>query len=42
MKPTKEHSQLTPVIHEPLQEPWGRAVRYSDFDGNIVSLTEVT
>lgn len=28
------------LIHEPRQEPWGRTARYSDFDGNVVSLTQ--
>ena len=29
-----------PVIHPPRQEPWGETARYSDPDGNVVSLTQ--
>lgn len=28
------------VIHGPRKEPWGLTARYSDPDGNVVSLTE--
>ena len=28
-----------PVIHPPRPEPWGETARYSDPDGNVVSLT---
>ena len=29
-----------PVIHPPRLEPWGETARYSDPDGNVVSLTQ--
>jgi predicted enzyme related to lactoylglutathione lyase len=29
-----------PVIHAPRPEPWGDTARYSDPDGNVVSLTQ--
>lgn len=28
------------VIHPPRPEPWGRTARYTDPDGNVVSLTQ--
>jgi len=28
------------VLHEPRTEPWGRSGRYSDFDGNVIELTQ--
>jgi predicted enzyme related to lactoylglutathione lyase len=30
------------ALHEPRTEPWGRSGRYSDFDGNVVELTQRT
>jgi predicted enzyme related to lactoylglutathione lyase len=29
-----------PVLHPPRPEPWGDTARYSDPDGNVVSLTQ--
>lgn len=41
---TADHARLAaagaPVIHPPRPEPWGATARYSDPDGNTVSLTQ--
>ena len=29
------------VLHEPRAEPRGRSVRYRDFDGNVIELTQL-
>jgi predicted enzyme related to lactoylglutathione lyase len=28
------------VLHEPRTEPWGRSGRYTDYDGNVIELTQ--
>jgi predicted enzyme related to lactoylglutathione lyase len=28
------------VLHDPRTEPWGRSARYTDFDGNVIELTQ--
>ena len=30
------------VLHDPKDQPWGRAARYRDFDGNVIELTQRT
>ena len=39
-----DHARLTAagvcVVHPPRPEPWGATSRYSDPDGNVVSLTQ--
>ncbi len=28
------------VLHDPKRQPWGTSARYTDFDGNVVELTQ--
>jgi predicted enzyme related to lactoylglutathione lyase len=28
------------LVHGPKSQPWGRSVRYRDFDGNVIELTQ--
>ena len=28
------------VLHEPRTEPWGQSGRYTDYDGNVIELTQ--